>query len=175
MRGVKQIKFAAGLAATIILRLPQAVPNIEPIMAFALPYSKAYGALAGFLFALVSILSFDFISGRVGLWTLYTGIAYGAIGFFAALYFKTRSKRVHYAAYSLTATIAYDAFTAFFFGLQFNQPLLITFLGQIPFTLYHVAGNVSFSTIFSPMIYKHVLAEPEPVPGVVPDARETIH
>jgi len=173
MRSLSALKFVAGLAATILLRLVQAVPNVEPIMGIGLPYSKAFGAVAGFAFAFLSLVSFDFISGRLGLWTVYCGLAYGAIGFFAANYLRSKNGRMHYAAYSFTATIAYDAVTAFLFGLQFNQPLAVTFVGQVPFTLYHLIGNVSLSAIISPLIYAHFLAEPET--RVAKNVVETVH
>ena len=169
----REAKFAGGIFATVLLRLLQIIPNVEPIMAFTSPYAKAYGALAGFAFALISLVSFDFISGRLGVWTLYCGVAYGLIGLFAAYYFKSRSKRVHYATYAFVATIAYDAVTAFLFGLQFNQPLWLTLLGQIPFTMYHVVGNVLFAAVVSPAIYDYVLAQPGA--EVNPHADKVVH
>ncbi|MCX6767651.1 MAG: hypothetical protein NTY90_02910 [Candidatus Micrarchaeota archaeon] len=177
MRGVNALKFAGGLAAAILLRLPQAVPNVEPVMAFVLPYSKAYGALAGFAFAFISVLSFDFISGRVGVWTLYTAVPYGLIGLFAAKYLGSREKRSSYAAYAAGATIAYDAVTAFMFGLQFNQPLWLTFVGQVPFTLVHLAGNISLSAVVSPLIYRRVLAgkQENPSGDVFGNASKVVH
>jgi len=146
---------------------------VEPVMALTTPYAKAYGALAGFAFAAVTVASYDFVSGRVGAWTLYTAAAYGLVGLFAASFLRKRSGRVHYAAYALVATVAYDAVTAFLFGLQFGQPLWMTFLGQIPFTINHVVGNVVLTAVFSPLIYAHVLAGPEP--GVNLHADKVVH
>jgi hypothetical protein len=143
MQRVSPLKFAAGIAATIALRMVQAVPNVEPIMAMSTPYAKAYGSAAGFAFALISLVSFDFISGRLGMWTVYCGAAYGAVGFFAAKFLANRGGRMHYAAYAAVATVAYDAFTAL-----------------VPFTLYHLAGNVTLAAVVSPLIFNNVLASP---------------
>lgn len=173
IRKFREAKFAGGILATVLLRLLHVAPNVEPIMAFTAPYAKAYGGLAGFAFAAISLVSFDFISGRLGMWTVYCGLAYGAIGFFAAKFLAERRKRVHYAAYAAVATIAYDAVTAFLFGLQFGQPLWLTFVGQVPFTLYHLAGNVALSAIVSPAIHDYVLAQPGA--EVIPNADKAVH
>ncbi|MFA6048705.1 MAG: hypothetical protein WC792_02020 [Candidatus Micrarchaeia archaeon] len=150
-------KFALTLAACIVLRFVQLVPNVEPVMATTLPVSKALGKYAGFAFAFVSIAAIDFAMGKVGLWTAYAALAYGAIGFAASEYFsaagaKGKISRKHYVGFAIIGTLFYDAVTAFLFGLQFNQPLAITFAGQLPFTAYHLLGNIAFAALLSPAI-----------------------
>ena len=159
------IKYAGGLVVCIILRFAQIVPNAEPIMGFTLPYSKKYGWLAGGFFALVAMASFDFVSGRLGLWTIYTSLAYFTVGALAAVAFskfKTVT-RWHYAGYAALATVFFDAVTALMFGWQFSQPLAVTFAGQLPFTMYHLLGNVAFAAVVSPAIYSYVLASETPL------------
>ncbi|MFH1258011.1 MAG: hypothetical protein V1658_03670, partial [Candidatus Micrarchaeota archaeon] len=152
---ISGIKFALGLAVITILRMIQMpLPNIEPIMATMLPFAKKYGKIAGFVFASVALASFDFISGRLGMWTIYCAIAYGAIGFAAGKYFanKKTHKMRYYLGFGVIGTIFYDAVTALLFGFQFGQPLAVTIAGQIPFTLYHLMGNMAMIAILSPLV-----------------------
>jgi hypothetical protein len=43
--------------------------------------------------------------------------------------------------------------------LQFNQTLAQTLVGQIPFTLMHLAGSVTLAALFTPLLYKHFVAD----------------
>ncbi len=153
------IKYLVSLSLIIFLRiLPTPFPNFDPIIAFLMPFSKGYGKKAGFIFGFFALISFDFISGRVGMWTLYCGLAYGAIGIFAAKLLKKRkNNRKNYGIVAILSIIVYDVITAFLFGLEFHQSLPTTFFGQIPFTLYHLISGVSFSLIFSPIIYTQIV------------------
>ena len=64
--------------------------------------------------------------------------------------------------FSIVGTLIYDAITGIGTGmLFFNQSFMTTFLGQIPFTLYHLAGNVVLSILVSPALYKWVLDNPK--------------
>ena len=46
------LKFILGFIACLLIRLiPFRPPNVEPILAMQMPFSRAYGALASFLFA----------------------------------------------------------------------------------------------------------------------------
>jgi len=153
------VRFFFGLITCILLRLVQPFPNVEPIMATMMPFAGKFGKVSGFLFASVSLVSFDFISGRLGMWTVYTGIAYGLVGIAASVFLggiRNVSRR-HFVAFAFFGTIFYDAVTAFFFGLQFHQPLLMTAVAQVPFTLYHLAGNLVFAAAVSPLIQKHIV------------------
>jgi len=159
MKIADSIKYGMLLIATILARLPQIFPNVEPVMATTLPAAKKYGAFAGFGFALIAVASFDFVSGRIGLWTIYTALAYGAIGLAAGKWFA-RFKKVgvkKFVGFSVVATIFYDAVTATLFGFQFGQPLALTYIAQVPFTVYHLIGNTVLVAVFSPLISKYFL------------------
>ncbi|MBU3942101.1 MAG: hypothetical protein KKF74_04270, partial [Nanoarchaeota archaeon] len=55
-------------------------------------------------------------------------------------------------------TLIYDAITGIGTGmLFFKQSFMLTLMGQIPFTLYHLAGNIVLAAIVSPLLYKWVL------------------
>lgn len=157
------LKFGLGLIFISLLRLIQMpLPNIEPIMASMLPFARKYGQIAGFLFASLALLSFDFISGRIGAWSIYAAITYGVIGYAAGRYFsdKNRQKTKYYLGFGIIGTIFYDAVTAFLFGMQFNQPLAMTIAGQIPFTIYHLLGSAAFILFLTPLVDGLIVENP---------------
>ncbi|MFH1106429.1 MAG: hypothetical protein V1787_00885 [Candidatus Micrarchaeota archaeon] len=154
MRLAEPAKYFLGLVATVLFRvIPMPLPNLEPIMATALPFAKRMGPVAGAAFAFVALASWDLISGRLGLWTLYAGATYAVIGYGAGKFFASRKlnlkNRVGFAA---GATVIFDAATALVFGWQFGQPLSVTVAGQVPFTAYHLLGNVLGAAILTPAI-----------------------
>ncbi|VVB68324.1 Uncharacterised protein [Candidatus Norongarragalina meridionalis] len=152
-------RFVAGLALCITARFIPHPPNLEPIMATMMPFAKKMGAFAGFVFAFLSLASWDFVSGRLGMWTLYCAVTYGVIGVLAAKFFATRkATRGNFVVFAIGGTIFYDAVSAFLFGWQFGQPLWVTFVGQVPFTAMHLLGNVAFAAIASPLIYGYLAA-----------------
>ena len=82
------LKYFIGFISCLLIRLiPFRPPNIEPILATQMPFSKAYGGVAGFLFAFLSMILYDIITGKVGMWTLVTAFVYGILGFLASRYF----------------------------------------------------------------------------------------
>ena len=154
------LKFIIGLVACLLIRLiPFRPPNIEPILATQMPFSKAYGALAGFSFAFLSIIVYDLLTNTLGIWTLITASAYGALGLWAAFYFKNKKGNAwDYARFAVVGTLFFDAVTGLSVGpLFFGQSFSEAFLGQIPFTAMHLLGNVAFALILSPALYRYVI------------------
>jgi uncharacterized membrane protein len=153
------IKYAIGLLTVIGLRLLPHPPNVEPIMSTMMPFSKKWGWLSGMIFGLLAILSFDLLTNTLGIWSLVTAGTYALLGIFAGLYLKNKENKIrYYVAFSIIATIIYDAITGIGIGmLFFNQSFITTFTGQIPFTLYHLGGNIVLSSIVSPILYKWVI------------------
>ncbi len=155
------IKYFAGFAACLLIRfIPFRPPNIEPILATQMPFSKFYGKLAGFLFAFLSMILFDVLTGKTGAWTLITAIVYGLLGVWAAAYLKNKNNNSwNYVKFAVMSTLAFDIATGLSIGpLFFQQSFAGAVMGQIPFTALHLAGNVSFAAILSPIIYKFVVA-----------------
>lgn len=153
-------KFVLGFIVCLLIRLiPFRPPNIEPIMAAAMPFSRAYGKVAGFSFAFGSMVLFDLIVGKVGVWTFITAFAYGLVGLSAAYYFKNKKNTAwNYAKFAIISTIFFDAVTGFTIGpIFFGQPFIAAVLGQIPFTAMHLLGNISFALILSPALYAFVI------------------
>jgi len=153
------IKYLIGLFTVICFRLLPHPPNVEPIMSTMMPFSKKWGWLSGLLFCLLAVLSFDLLTGTLGLWSLFTAGTYALLGALSGLYFKNKKNNIkNYVIFSIIATLIYDAITGVGLGvLFFNQPFLLSLTGQIPFTLYHLGGNIILAIIFSPVLYHWVI------------------
>ena len=160
MKQIKNsLKYFFSLLLCVFVRLMPRPPNIEPVMFTAMPLSKEFGKYAGFIYASFAIILLDSIEGRVGYWTLYTLLAYGLVGYAAAIWFSKQkiTDGKNYAVFAFFATIFYDITTASLFGLQFGQSFEATMLGQIPFTLYHLIGNMTFAYFLSPVVHKWII------------------
>lgn len=157
------IKYLIGWTLSFLLRLiPFRPPNIEPILTIQTPFTKQFGFIVGFVFAFINIALFDYFTGKMGVWTIITASCYGFLALFSAWYFKNRaSKPLHYAIHAIYATLIYDAITGLTIGpLFFDQSFQEAFFGQIPFTAYHLIGNVTLSALISPIIYRWIVTNP---------------
>jgi len=155
------------LSVLIFRLLPFRAPNVEPIMAVIMPLGKVYGAVASFIFGVLSIVIYDSITSGIGVWTLFTAFAYGLVGYLAYWYFKNRSGWKSYASYAFVMTIIYDVLTGLTIGpLFFHQSFIVSLIGQIPFTAIHLLGNVSFAIVLSPMIERWLVKESKSVVSV---------
>lgn len=152
-------KIVLGFVLCLVFRLvPVRPPNIEPLLATQMPFAKAYGPVVGFSFAFLSIVLFDILTAKVGIWTLITAFAYGVLGIWSVLFFKKREmKRINYVKFAVIGTLFFDAVTGLTVGpLFFNQTFLSALVGQIPFTIMHLIGNVTFAFVMSPLIYTYI-------------------
>lgn len=158
------IKMISGWFLTFGLRLlPFRPPNVEPILAVQMPFTKRFGLLAGFIFASLNIVLFDLITNKVGLWTIITALTYGGLAFFSHWYFKKRqSSATNYAIHAIYATLIYDAITGVMMGpILFQQSFISALTGQFIFTVYHLLGNVSLALLFSPIVYHYLVKNPK--------------
>lgn len=149
-------KFLIALIACLLLRLvPFRAPNVEPLLAVMMPFSKAYGAFFSFSFIVLSILSYDLVTNTMGVQTFFTLFAYGALGVYSGYYFKNREAKIsNFVKFSIIGTLFYDVMTGLTVGpLFFNQSFTSALVGQIPFTLFHLLGNIIFAILLSPAIY----------------------
>ncbi len=153
MKAYDALRYSAGLALCVLARLFSFAPNVEPVMGFTMPFAKKFGRYAGMAFAAIAMVSIDFFTHRLGLWTLYTVGAYAVVGYAAGGFFANRKPgRKDFLAFSVAGTLFFDAVTALLFGWQFGQTLELTVLGQIPFTASHLLGNAAFALLASPAI-----------------------
>jgi hypothetical protein len=155
------IKYTIAFLTVLVIRLiPFRAPNIEPIMAVIMPFGKKYSGIFVFLFGFLSIVLFDLVTSGVGIWTIITSFAYGFVGYGSSFFFKNHSGWKNYALYAVIATISYDALTGLTIGpLFFDQSFMVSLVGQIPFTILHLLGNVSFAIVLSPVIERWVVKE----------------
>ena len=152
------LAYCIGFLSCFLFRLlPFRAPNVEPLLATQMPFSRVYGATAGFFFGFGSIVLFDCVTSGLGVWTLITGLAYGLLGVFATTYFKNKAgknSRKDYVIFAVFATIFYDTITGLTVGpLLFHQSFMSAAVGQIPFTALHLVGNITFAFFVSPYIY----------------------
>lgn len=154
------LKFFLGIILCFLVRLiPFRAPNVEPILATLMPFSKAYGAVVGFSFAVLSILLYDAVTHTLGMQTFFTVAAYGIIGLWSANYFrKHKASKWGYVRFAIMGTLFFDAFTGLTVGpIFFHQSFLGSLLGQIPFTTLHLLGNIVFAFVLSPAIYNSLI------------------
>lgn len=158
---MKEATFKHGLRLVIsfgivfALRLiPGKMPNFEGVMATLMPVSKKYGVITGFMYGAFSIAVFDVATGMVGVWTLVTALSYGAIGAWAAYAFANKKPTTRdFVGFSIIATLAYDAVTGVLMGpILFGGTFTTAFIGQIPFTAYHLFGNILLSVLVAPAL-----------------------
>ena len=66
-------------------------------------------------------------------------------------------KRINYVKFAVIGTLFFDAITGLTVGpLFFNQSFMSALIGQIPFTILHLIGNVSFAFVVSPILYTYI-------------------
>ncbi len=156
-RYASYVKVSLLFVGVLLFRLiPFRAPNIEPVLSAQMPISKNMRNAVPFLFAFFSIVVYDMLTVGLGAWTFVTALVYGAIGLFAVSFFKNRApSRKNFVSFAVVSTILYDVLTGFTLGpIFFNQPFASAMTGQIPFTVLHLAGNVTFAFFLSPLIYK---------------------
>lgn len=143
-----------GIFAFRFFLLPLRAPNVEPLMAALMPIGKRVGVLANILFAVSSIALYDAVTSGWGSWTLAAAGAYGLVALLASLYFRVApATRSHFVGFGIGATLLYDALTGLTVGpLIFHQPFSTAVMGQIPFTLMHLAGAILFALVLSPIL-----------------------
>lgn len=159
-------KYAAGFVGTLAFRLLSpfmGLWNVSPLMATELAGSKAYGPWVGGLYGALSIALLDIIVGKTGTWTIITALCYGAVGVWGAFFFRKRSASVwNFAIASIVGTLFFDLVTGVLMGpLLYGQPWLEAIVGQIPFTLRHLAGNLFFASVLAPWFYRKIMDNPK--------------
>jgi uncharacterized membrane protein len=153
------LKFAIGWSAVFLFRLiPFRPPNFEPMLATVMPFSKRYGLAGSFLFGFLGIVLFDAVTSGWGMWTAVTAVCYGLLGIAAHYFFKNRGTSVkNFLLFGIPGTIAYDAVTMMIGPVFSRQSFAVALAGQIPFTLMHLLGTVTFSVLLSPLVYRWIV------------------
>lgn len=115
-------------------------------------YAFLLGAL---LYALV-----DVVMGAVGIWTLMCALSWGIIGILFNR-FKPSGSLLNFLGMSFAGTVAFDFLTGVIGGpLLFPMSFMDAFIGQIPFTVSHLIGNMIIVAICAPIVYAYVALNP---------------
>ncbi len=159
-------KYIAGFLFTLVFRLLSpflGLWNVSPLMATELAGSKAYGPWVGGLYGALSIVLLDIIVGRTGSWTFITAITYGVVGVWGSYFLKNRSaSAMNFVVASIVGTLFFDLVTGVLMGpLLYHQPWIEAIVGQIPFTLRHLAGNTFFALVLAPWFYTKIMENPK--------------
>jgi len=154
----KAIVLGVGLGSTVVLRLARLFPNNDPIMAVVLPCAKR-DRTAAFVFPVLAMVVFDFVSHRVGVWTAVTAGTYGFLGLgFSYLYAHLarcgrKVGRMAFLASGAAGVVLFDFVTGpIMSSLIFDMPFTQAFMGQIPFTARHLASVSVYALAISPLL-----------------------
>jgi hypothetical protein len=156
-------KFFIGWVVCFALRfatsLNPAFANIEPVTATLMPFGRRFGVIGGFAFGFLSMVLFDAVTSGIGVWTWVTAFTFGAMGIAANLVLgRLRGTWWQYVLFTIIATILYDLITGVFLGpVLFGGSMREAFMGQIPFTLRHLLGNIILAAVLSPAIDRWVV------------------
>lgn len=146
-------EYIVSLIFTIVFRLVKIFPNNDPIMGFILPEGRK-SMLKSASFAFLAMFIFDFFTSGIGLWTWATALTYAGIAILFSFFFKKikKAKISQYTLAGIFGVLIFDFVTGplmstFLFGNSF----FITFLGQIPFTFYHLISATTYVLILAPI------------------------
>jgi uncharacterized membrane protein len=143
------------------IRLIKIIPNNDPIMSMALPFSRRSSALTSVLFPLITMVSFDVVTGYVGAWTAVTAIMYGLIGLCFHYFLKGRENVgiKTYLGCGIVGVLAFDLVTGVIATPLLFPPMTFmeALIGQMPFTLMHLITTSAFIIVVTPLLDKQVL------------------
>jgi len=154
------VKFLIGIILSNAIRFMRFIPNNDPIMAIMLPYAKSDKKYKAFLFPFITMISFDAITGMLGVWTIVTALTYAGLGLlFTQFFFKEKKISIFkYLKGGVIGVLIFDFITGviampFMFGMSFELALI----GQIPFTLMHLFTVGIFIVVITPLYDRHIL------------------
>ena len=151
----KAIKYLSSLVFCNFYRILRIFPNNDPIMGCMLPFARRDKWWQTLLFPIVAIISFDFITRNIGIWTIGTTLTYSFVGLLFYLYFKNK-KNVGlktYAKSSVIGVLIFDFLTGpIMSSYLFKMPFIVATLGQIPFTIMHLTSAVTLTVILAPVL-----------------------
>jgi predicted membrane protein len=129
-------------------------------MGVMLPYAKQEKWWAAPLFAFITMASFDLITWKVGIWTIVTSLTYAGIGLLFYFYYKKKKKvgLKEYLGSGVVGVLIFDFITGpIMSSWLFQMPFEVALVGQVPFTLLHLASVSIFIVILTPLLDKHLV------------------
>lgn len=160
---MKVVKYLLSLLFCNAYRFLRFIPNNDPIMGFMLPFAKQDRWWQASLFALLTMVSFDFITMRVGIWTAVTACTYAGLGVLFHFSYKKlkKVKLKHYLGSGVVGVLIFDFVTGVLFGpAMFGMSFAQAFIGQIPFTVMHLLTVTAFILILTPLLDRAIVSNP---------------
>lgn len=157
------LKFALAMLFCNAYRLLRIIPNNDPIMGCMLPFARQHKWWQAGLFSLLTMVSFDFITMKVGLWTIVTACTYAGLGLLFHFAYRRigKVKLRHYLGSGVLGVLIFDFMTGVLFGpMLFGMSFLQAFLGQIPFTAMHLLTVTGFVLILTPLLDSAIIGNP---------------
>jgi len=157
---MKLVKYLLSMLFCNAYRLLRIIPNNDPIMGCMLPFSRQDRWWHASLFAFATMVSFDFVTMKVGIWTLVTGLTYAGLGLlFHRLYKKIgKVKMKHYLGSGIIGVLIFDFVTGILFGpAMFGMSFMQALIGQIPFTIMHLITVSAFILILTPVLDRAIV------------------
>ena len=159
------LKYIIGFIIGFLFRMiPFKPPNLELTTASLMPFGKKWGWLSGAIFGALSIILFDLIHPtpgfpRLGVWTLVTAAMFALMGVASGLYLKNKENKIrYYVGFAVVSTLLYDFITGpVMSSMLWHMPFSVALMGQIPFTLWHLGGNIVFAALISPLLYSWIV------------------
>ncbi len=144
----------AGVLFCTVWRLaPFRPPNVEPIMASMMPFAKRRGAASAVLFAVLAMVLFDLITTGLTPWTAVTAVSYALVALLSSALLRSGDGLRRYVLAAALGTLLFDALTGVVAGaVLFGMPWRTGLIGQIPFTINHLLGNVLLALALSPLV-----------------------
>lgn len=160
---MKFLKYVLGILFCNALRFLRFIPNNDPIMACMLPFSRHGKWWQGALFALLTMVSFDFITMKVGMWTAVTALTYAGLGIMFHFAYKRigKVKLKHYIGSGVIGVLIFDFVTGILFGpAMFGMSFAQALIGQIPFTIMHLLTATFFIILLAPLLDRAIVGNP---------------
>jgi len=160
---MKLVKYFLSILFCNAFRLLRFVPNNDPIMGCMLPFARQDKWWTAGLFSFLTMVSFDLITGMIGDWTLITAVTYGGLGILFHQLYKNK-KKINlrtYLASGVLGVLIFDFITGpIMYSWMFQMPFETALIGQIPFTLLHLASVSIFIVILVPFLDVHLMNSP---------------
>jgi len=129
----------------------QGIPSVEPMSAISLIVGMLFGSRVGFMFGAKAMFLSNFVVfGGQGPWTIFQALGMGIGGFLGGFLKDRKVTFVRVASVTLLATVIYEVIVnlGWFALFPFSYSLLaLSFVTAIPFSLMHIASNLSFSAL----------------------------
>ncbi|MEI8364326.1 MAG: hypothetical protein WCF78_02630 [archaeon] len=136
------------------------IPNADPIMGTMLPFAKRDNGLSAGIFAFITMFSFDIITNKVGIWTIVTATTFGLLGWFFAYIYRNKERLtlLNYITGGVFGVLIFDFITGpIMSSFLFHMSFIVAFVGQIPFTLLHLATVCIFIIVLVPILDKYLI------------------